>query len=337
MNEFFKKPVVKILMLKGEKGEKGDTGDGLPAGGKTGQYLQKKTDEDYDYRWSDITTVPWDDVTGKPSAYPTTWDNVTGKTEVTESSAGLMSAEDKTKLDNLQVGGRNLYLGTKDFTGSQWLNIGQWKKENDNYNGLTIMSNKVHWYGLSQYITAKTGEVYTISAFVKSTESIYVITSLQGEGLAQTYPSQKELGTYDEFTRIWLTFKVTSGGTIDPRFAVNAGDAGVFKICGIKLERGNMATDWTPAPEDIDSATKSFTLSASSWSSGSYTISDSMITASSNQEILPAIGITTDQMKALQKASIVDAGQSAGSMTLKALGTVPTIDIPIRVIFRGTI
>lgn len=85
------------------------------------------------------------------------------------------------------------------------------------------------------------------------------------------------------------------------------------------------------------STVKSFTLSASSWSSGSYTISDSLITASSNQEILPATTITAAQYNALSKAQIIDGGQSAGKLTLKALGTVPTIDIPIRVIFRGTI
>lgn len=85
------------------------------------------------------------------------------------------------------------------------------------------------------------------------------------------------------------------------------------------------------------STVKSFTLSASSWSSGTYTISDSLITASSNQEVLPAVGITSAQYNALSKAMIVDGGQAAGSMTLKALGTVPTIDIPIRIIFRGTI
>lgn len=85
------------------------------------------------------------------------------------------------------------------------------------------------------------------------------------------------------------------------------------------------------------SVTKSFTLSASSWSSGSYAISDSLITASSNQEILPATTITAAQYNALSKAQIIDGGQSEGSLTLKALGTVPTIDIPIRIIFRGTI
>lgn len=83
------------------------------------------------------------------------------------------------------------------------------------------------------------------------------------------------------------------------------------------------------------SVTKSFTLSASSWSNGTYTISDSLITATSNQEIIPAVGISLDQLKALQKAMLIDGGQKAGSLTLKALGTVPTIDVPIRVIYRG--
>ena len=90
-------------------------------------------------------------------------------------------------------------------------------------------------------------------------------------------------------------------------------------------------TEWV----NLASNVKSYTLSASSWSNGTYTISDSLITTSSNQEILPAVGITADQLKALQKAMIVDGGQSAGSLTLKALGTVPNIDIPIRVIYRG--
>ena len=85
----------------------------------------------------------------------------------------------------------------------------------------------------------------------------------------------------------------------------------------------------------IQSTTKTVTLSASSWSSGSYTITDALITATSNQEIIPGLDITSDQLKALQKAMIVDGGQSAGSLTLKALGTVPTVDIPIRVIYRG--
>ena len=81
--------------------------------------------------------------------------------------------------------------------------------------------------------------------------------------------------------------------------------------------------------------TKSLTLSSSGWNSGTYTINDSLITATSNQEIIPAVGITSDQYTALCAAQLVDGGQTTGSLTLTALGAVPTIDIPIRVIYRG--
>nr|DAJ52131.1 MAG TPA: hypothetical protein [Caudoviricetes sp.] len=54
MNDFLKKPLVKILMLKGEKGGKGDKGEGIPTGGLTGQFLKKKSNTNYDYVWADI-------------------------------------------------------------------------------------------------------------------------------------------------------------------------------------------------------------------------------------------------------------------------------------------
>lgn len=87
--------------------------------------------------------------------------------------------------------------------------------------------------------------------------------------------------------------------------------------------------------QTIKTTAKQITLTAASWSSGSYTISDSLITASSIQEIIPATSISADQYKALVKASIVATGQSVGAITIKAFGTVPSIDIPVTIIFRG--
>ena len=89
--------------------------------------------------------------------------------------------------------------------------------------------------------------------------------------------------------------------------------------------------------DDMKSKIITTTLYAETWNNGSYTITNDLITSTSNQEIVTAVGITADQYMALSAAMIVDGGQSAGSLTLKALGKVPTIDIPIRIIFRGTI
>ena len=98
---------------------------------------------------------------------------------------------------------------------------------------------------------------------------------------------------------------------------------------------GNLQAQINALKNTISTTTKSITLSASGWSSGTYTISDHLITNTSNQEIIPSPSISADQYKALVKASLVATGQSAGSITIKAFGATPTINIPVTVIFRG--
>ena len=81
------------------------------------------------------------------------------------------------------------------------------------------------------------------------------------------------------------------------------------------------------------------TLASASWTGDeapySYKLSINGITATSNQEVLPAIGITTEQLEALQGANLVDGGQANGYTTLLAFGDKPEINIPIRVVLRG--
>lgn len=77
------------------------------------------------------------------------------------------------------------------------------------------------------------------------------------------------------------------------------------------------------------------TLAAASWENGSYTLNVSGVTATSPVELLPGASITTEQLAALQGANIQDGGQTAGSITLKAFGTVPAVDVPVRIIVRG--
>lgn len=86
-------------------------------------------------------------------------------------------------------------------------------------------------------------------------------------------------------------------------------------------------------------ATVTATLLASGWTGSEapfvYTLAIAGVTATSYQELVPAVNITAEQLKALQAANITDAGQAAGTMTLKAYGKKPAVDIPIRVIKEG--
>ena len=113
-----------------------------------------------------------------------------------------------------------------------------------------------------------------------------------------------------------------------------AGDVYVGSTSGINKDAGSKKLA-------KESTTVSATLSASLWSGSSvpytYTLSVNGITVTSNQELLPSVDITPAQLTALQSANIQDGGQSSGSVTLKAFGEKPTIDIPIRVILRGDV
>ena len=78
-----------------------------------------------------------------------------------------------------------------------------------------------------------------------------------------------------------------------------------------------------------------FTLLAKNWTNKVYTVEHESITTTSKNYFTTAIGITSEQVEALQAAIIVDNGQEAGKAYLLALGEVPTIDIPVRLVVEG--
>lgn len=115
------------------------------------------------------------------------------------------------------------------------------------------------------------------------------------------------------------------------------------KVTASGLLKGDGAGGVTAAAAGTDysgpKATVTATLLASGWTGSEapfvYTLAIAGVTATSYQELVPAVDITAEQLKALQAANITDGGQAADSMTLKAYGKKPAVDIPIRVIKEG--
>ena len=115
------------------------------------------------------------------------------------------------------------------------------------------------------------------------------------------------------------------------------------KITANGLLKGNGSGGVTTATKGTDyagtSKTVTATILAANWTGSSapytYTLAVTGVTANSNQELLPALNITEEQLTALQAANIQDGGQAANSVTLTAFGDKPTINLPIRVIVRG--
>ena len=159
-----------------------------------------------------------------------------------------------------EIGAINLFKGSRDFSGSNWVNNGNGVYAED-YKGVKIFKTQAAWLGRSQYFETKTGEEYVFSAYVKSsakTEYVgfYLTHSQkqpQAQGLVGIESADNLDSAYfnltDEYQRIAIKIKITKDGWIMPRLERSNTDAYLF-FGGYKLERGNVATDYSPAPED---------------------------------------------------------------------------------------
>lgn len=106
----------------------------------------------------------------------------------------------------------------------------------------------------------------------------------------------------------------------------------------MKVPRIDSKGELIDRPEYKPVAIVDITLPSSAWVSQTdyfeITFTADGVTSDSIQDIIPGIGITAEQLKALQAANLVDNSQDSNSISLIGYGKQPTIDIPIRVIVR---
>ena len=156
-----------------------------------------------------------------------------------------------TAVNNLQIGGRNLLLNTADLT--KWHREGNVTVIKDS-NGYFKVSttNTSSWWSAYWYISSdKSEQTYTLSGYnKKGTKVGHVVVRYYKSGTNNTL-------LYKDVSEGYFTIKFTvpSGAeTITVYLGLQptaSGDYTYFKLP--KLELGDKATDWSPAPEDIDS------------------------------------------------------------------------------------
>ncbi|MGX0251342.1 phage minor structural protein [Staphylococcus hominis] len=167
-------------------------------------------------------------------------------------SASINSVE--RKIDGIEVGGRNLLLGTLNYDygfnnklDSRLEKIGDrlWVKI---YNDWLVQ----------QTISAIPNETYTISFKVKpiadnTKNSVYVPVKEIDTNNNEKYISYQSFDFNKEET---FSFNVTTTTEkIRITFLVMNSTYPSFYITDMKVEKGNIATDWTPAPEDLQRQT----------------------------------------------------------------------------------
>lgn len=185
--------------------------------------------------------------------------------EVTSAASNVSSVATSVvdKLNNIKVGGRNLLLGTGNWSGgsSRW----NYRRVsmNDTYRGTVIASTSSDWdspiYLIQNAGILQVGKTYTFSTYVRNTsDTDTVIASYYNGNIINPFSSVTTLPAHTDWTRVSGTFKVIKDPTTtsdglrweSQKPVTN----GYIQFAGYKLEEGNIATDWTPAPEDADNA-----------------------------------------------------------------------------------
>ena len=154
-----------------------------------------------------------------------------------------------TDVDNLEIGGRNLLLNTGFNTFNHWIK-GSNTKSLQMVNGWCEVTIGGTWSGFVQEFIPEKNVEYIVSY------EAYLVAPV-----AETAVLETDFGTPDQNQTInktpakyslKLKYPSTSlNGKID--FMLSNNEVGKkWRIRNIKLEKGNKATDWSPAPEDIE-------------------------------------------------------------------------------------
>lgn len=161
--------------------------------------------------------------------------------------------ETSNKIDNLQIGGRNLLKNshsveqTYSYPSSNYV---------DQCNWVTSIPLNGDTYTLSFWAKSTVaGDIIRVHFY--SPSNITHCVGSQGQ-VSGNIDGQCDFTLSTTLTKYWVTYTIPKGGNsarsvIIPRMFSDFGK-GTISVKWEKLEEGNKATDWTPAPEDVDEA-----------------------------------------------------------------------------------
>ena len=155
-----------------------------------------------------------------------------------------------TGSDSFEIGGTNLFHGTKEFeiTNAKSFSNTVSSVTSETYNGLKIRKNLTAWNFYRPILSLESGN-YVFSGYVKGVNGLPATIQVNvGDTVLNSYV----FSITSDFKRYSITFEITEKS--DVTFYLESRKNGEIYECGWKLERGNKATDWSPAPEDLESA-----------------------------------------------------------------------------------
>lgn len=231
----------------GTNGQNGSNG----SNGKDGKGI-KSTEITYQ-AWSNGTSTPTGTWSSSPPATSASKPYLWTRTIITytDNSTSTSYSIGSTP-EGIVVGGRNLILYSDDL--SKWVvESGVTLSKEDEWYKITAAHNSSRC-GVYQDISVKHNTTYTLSVYCKngsrppyigggpmahSSLNFGYNDSVSNASHGTRYIKTLTTGSSDDIWRIYL--------------CINPNDVGQYAYFKLpKLELGNIATDWTPAPEDVD-------------------------------------------------------------------------------------
>ena len=263
----------------------------------------------------------------------------TAETQIAQNATDISLRATKTELDGLQIGGVNLMLDTKAYGGNGGANYTvAGALQTETYNGFAVRrgenTSDANALQFKMAYAFQPGESYTLSFWGKGsgvaqaliTGYTYPCASVSSEGTAGTDAGgANTFNVTSDWKRYWVTFTMGAWATVPTGKelwlrARNSTSGRVLDVCGLKLERGSRATDWSPSPEDPARGVKtsSITVDADSIdieTGGSLNLNGADVTLSSGATMAIESGGSLN----LNGADVTL--NSAASMTIQSGGT----------------
>lgn len=152
-----------------------------------------------------------------------------------------------SSIDGIEVGGRNLLLSTQTFQlpfetrGAATALV----KDADGFY-YTSLRNDFKNY-VFQYVDLEIDQEYTLTLYAKCDSILYL--EVKDDGANNIPLTYIRLDSKD--WKLYASTFIVKKNTAKPKIAfLTRQDTATVYIKKIKLEKGNVATDWTPAPED---------------------------------------------------------------------------------------
>lgn len=274
----------------------------------------------------------------------------------------------KTEFNNLQVGGTNIARDTQAFghngvssTEEGYLK-GYVNRTNGTYKGLTvrnIISSDGTGVAVCEYLVTnvKHSEYYTLSFWAKGSGKIrtyfygpsgYIgakaVSASNGSGPTIFADGQWNMTLSSSWQRYFVVYQMAaSGGTSTDKYMLirNDNDMASCDVCGVMIERGNKASDWSASPLDVSATYATKTEVKQTSDSLTVTISsavskaESAATAASNAQNTANTANSTANMAKNNAATAQSTANTANTNATNANNRVGNLETCIKMTTQG--